>query len=116
MPTVNELMSLPGVYGAIEFSNAGELGQTQGQLEPDFAEIIAQMCAANMAIYRMQATGWAKGTGQKGFLPERGFSFITLDHVIMGMDGQAVVAHSSDFDYDAAYRLFNAAVSAGSVL
>lgn len=111
MSTLDELMSLPGVYGAIEFSNTGELGQTRGQLEPDFAEIVAQMCAANMAIYRMQATGWTKGTGQKGFLPERGFSFITLDNVMMGMNGKAVVARSADFDYDAAYRLFNATVT-----
>jgi roadblock/LC7 domain-containing protein len=94
MPALDELMSLPGVYGAIEFSCTGELGQ---------------MRAANMAIYRMQATGWTKSTGQKGFLPERGFTFITLDHVMMGMNGQAVLAHSKDFNYDAAYQRFNAA-------
>ena len=110
MPTLDQLMQLPGAYGAIEFSCAGELGDMRGELEPDFAEIVAQMCAANMAIYRMQATGWTKLTGQKGFLPERGFTFVTLDHVVMGMDGNAVLAHSQRFDYDAAYRRFNATV------
>jgi roadblock/LC7 domain-containing protein len=110
MPALDELMSLPGVYGAIEFSCTGELGQMRGDVERDFAELVAQMCAANMAIYRMQATGWTKLTGQKGFLPERGFTFVTLDHVVMGMNGNAVLAHGKDFDYDAAYRLFNAAV------
>ncbi|MDP2026210.1 DUF2173 family protein [Sulfuriferula sp.] len=109
MAALDELMALPGVYGAIEFSCTGELGQMQGELERDFAEIAAQMCAANMAIYRMQATGWTKSTGQTGFLPERGFTFITLDHVMMGMNGQAVLARSKDFDYDAAYQRFNAA-------
>jgi len=108
MPALDDLMSLPGVYGALEFSCTGELGQIRGELERDFAELVAQMCAANMAIYRMQATGWTKLTGQKGFLPERGFAFVTLDHVVMGMDGNAILAHSKNFDYDAAYRRFNA--------
>ena len=110
MPTLDELMSLPRVYGAIEFSCTGELGQIRGELERDFAELIAQMCAANMAIYRMQASGWTKLTGQQGFLPERGFAFVTLDHVVMGMNGNAILAHSKDFDYDAAYQRFNATV------
>ncbi|HRK77800.1 MAG TPA: DUF2173 family protein [Thiobacillus sp.] len=110
MPTLDELMSLPGVYGAIEFSCTGELGQMRGDLERDFAELVAQMCAANMAIYRMQATGWTKLTGQQGFLPERGFAFVSLDRVVMGMNGNAVLAHGKDFDYDAAYRRLNAAV------
>ncbi|HQT31980.1 MAG TPA: DUF2173 family protein [Thiobacillus sp.] len=110
MPILDELMTLPGVYGAIEFACTGELGQMRGGLDRDFAELVAQMCAANMAIYRMQATGWTKLTGQKGFLPERGFSFVTLDHVVMGMNGNAVLAHSKDFDYDAAYQRFNASV------
>lgn len=110
MPTLDELMSLPGVYGAIEFSCMGELGQMRGEVERDLAELVAQMCAANMAIYRMQATGWTKLTGQQGFLPERGFAFVTLDHVVMGMDGNAILARSKDFDFDAAYQRFNATV------
>lgn len=109
MATLDELMSLPGAYGAIEFSDTGELGQMRGNVDRDFAELIAQMCATNMAIYRMQATGWTKLTGQEGFLPERGFAFIALDQVVMGMNGNAVLARRQDFDYDAAYRRFNAA-------
>lgn len=107
MPTLDQLMSLPGAYGALEFSSTGTLGEVRGDLKPDFAEIVAQMCAANMAIYRMQATGWAKLTGQQGFLPERGFAFQGLDYVMMGMGNQAVLANSRDFDYDQAYALFN---------
>lgn len=109
MATLDDLMSLPGVYGAIEFSCTGELGQMRGEVNRDFAELVAQMCAANMAIYRMQATGWTKLTGQTGFMPERGFAFLALDQVVMGMNGSAVLAKRKDFDYDAAYQRFNAA-------
>jgi len=109
MATLDELMSLPGAYGAIEFSDTGALGQMRGAVDRDFAELIAQMCATNMALYRLQATGWTKLTGQEGFLPERGFAFIALDQVVMGMNGNAVLARRQDFDYDTAYRRFNAA-------
>ncbi|MHB0989667.1 MAG: DUF2173 family protein [Burkholderiales bacterium] len=107
MPTLDQLMSLPGVQGAIEFTSNGELSNMCGSLERNFAEIAAQMCAANMAIYRMQATAWFNNTGLAGFLPERGFAFMSLDHVMMGMDGKAVIGQSVDFDYDEAFRLFN---------
>jgi roadblock/LC7 domain-containing protein len=56
----------------------------------------------------MQATGWTKLTGQKGFLPERGFAFVTHDQVLMGMDGKAVLARTMNFDYDAAYQRLGA--------
>ncbi len=107
MPSLDELMNLPGATGAIEFSCIGELGDMRGELDRDFAEVVAQMCAANMAIYRMQATGWAKHTGEQGFLPERGFALMSLDHVMMGIDGKAVIGQRLDFDYDQAYQLFN---------
>jgi roadblock/LC7 domain-containing protein len=108
MATLDDLMSLPGVYGALEFSCTGELGQMRGEVSRDFAELVAQMCASNMAIYRMQATGWTKLTKQQGFLPERGFAFVGLDHVVMGMNGNAVLASRKTFDYDAAYQRLNA--------
>ncbi|HEY0663292.1 MAG TPA: DUF2173 family protein [Thiobacillaceae bacterium] len=108
MPTLDELMSLPGAYGAIEFSCTGELGQMRGDVNRDFAELVAQMCATNMAIYRMQATGWTKLTGQQGFLPERGFAFVATDQVVMGMDGRAILARANSFDYDAAYQRLGA--------
>lgn len=107
MPTLDQMMALPGVQGALEFSCEGELGDIRGTLDHNFAEIVAQMCAANMAIYRLQATGWFKQTGQQGFLPERGFAFMSLDHVMMGVAGKALVAQSVDFDYEQAFRLFN---------
>jgi len=109
MSTLDQLMSLPGVYGALEFSCTGELKEKRGELEQDFAEVAAQMCAANMAIYRMQASGWAKHTGQQGFLPERGFAFLGLDYVMMGMGSKALLAHSKDFDFDRAYKLLGEA-------
>lgn len=107
MPTLNKLMKLPSVYGAIAFADNGEINEIKGKLDRNFAEMVAQLCIANMAIYRMQATGWQKQTGQHGFLPERGFTFLALDHLIMGVHGKAVVAERKGFDHDLAYKTFN---------
>ena len=59
MPTLEQLMSLPGVYGAIEFSCKGELGEMRGEIDQEFAELVAQMCAANVAIYECRLQGGA---------------------------------------------------------
>lgn len=107
MSTLNKLMALPSVYGAIAFTDSGEVEEIKGDLDQDFAEMVAQLCTANLAIYRMQATGWQKQTGQHGFLPERGFTFLALDHLIMGMHGKAVVAQRKGFDHDLAHKTFN---------
>ncbi len=36
MPTLDQLMSLPGAYGALEFSCTGDLGETRGDFTRDF--------------------------------------------------------------------------------
>lgn len=53
MPTLDELMSLPGAFGALEFSCTGALIEYRGDLQPDFAEVASHLCAANMVNYRM---------------------------------------------------------------
>ncbi|MEW5791566.1 MAG: DUF2173 family protein [Pseudomonadota bacterium] len=107
MPTLDQLMSLPGAFGALEFSCTGDLIESRGDLQPDFAEVAAHLCAANMANYRMQALGWAKHTGEGGFFPEQGFFFIGLDYVIMAMGTKALFARSRDVDYDLSFRVLN---------
>jgi roadblock/LC7 domain-containing protein len=105
MSTLDELMSLPGVYGAIEFSCTGELaryGELGGILRVGRADVRRQYGDLSHAGH-----GWTKLTGQKGFRRTR-FAFVTLDPVVMGMDGNAILAHSKNFDYDAAYQRFNA--------
>lgn len=69
MPTLDNLMFLLDIYGAIEFSCAVALTEMHGSMDRDSVEIVVQMCAANMVIYCMQATGWSKYTGQKIFCP-----------------------------------------------
>lgn len=84
---------LPVVYGAIEFSGMGELGQMRGDLQCAFAALLRRCAPPTWRLtYRMKTLGWTKLIGQQGFLPERSFAFMTL----------AVLANSKEFDYTAA--------------
>ncbi|MEF8792707.1 DUF2173 family protein [Thiohalorhabdus sp.] len=103
MASLDHLMELPGAMAAVNFSENGEVSDFRGDLTDDLAGLAGQMCAANMAIFRMQADGWTRLTGQKGFLPEKGFSFIGLDIAVTAMNHQAVFMSKENADFDRAF-------------
>ncbi|MFP4560326.1 MAG: DUF2173 family protein [Thiohalorhabdus sp.] len=105
MTKLDELMELPGAVAAIQFDNQGEVRDFRGDLTDDLAAMAAQMCAANMGIFRMQADGWGRLTGQKGFYPERGFAFMGLDFAVASYGDQAVFLRKRDADYDRAFQV-----------
>jgi roadblock/LC7 domain-containing protein len=108
MATLDELMELPGAIAAITFAENGEIRDFRGDLTDDLAGLAGQMCAANLGIFRMQADGWSRLTGQKGFLPEKGFAFMGLDYVVAAGDEQAVFLRKADADFDRAFQVLNA--------
>lgn len=110
MPALDNLMSLPGAFAAIEYSCNGDLGSFQGDLNQDSAELLAEVCASNVAMYRMEAAGWEKHTGQQGFFPGRGFSLIGLDHVLVASDSQAVLVRGREVDFDRCFQALYTAV------
>jgi len=108
MAALDQLMELPGAMAAVNFNESGEVSDFRGDLTDDLAAMAAQMCAANMAIFRMQADGWSRLTGQTGFLPEKGFAFIGLDLAVTAMDHQAVFMRKGDADFDRAFQILGA--------
>ncbi|MFA9462350.1 DUF2173 family protein [Thiohalorhabdus methylotrophus] len=105
MANLDQLMELPGAIASIEFNSDGELKDFRGDLTDDLAAMAAQMCAANMGIFRMQADGWGRLTGQTGFLPEKGFAFMGLDYAVASYENQAVFLRKNDADYDRAFQV-----------
>jgi roadblock/LC7 domain-containing protein len=105
MATLDQLMELPGAVAAVSFNESGEVSDFRGDLTDDLASMAGQMCSANMAIFRMQADGWSRLTGQTGFMPEKGFAFMGLDYAVAAMDGQAVFLRKSDADFDRAFQV-----------
>lgn len=105
MATLDQLMELPGAVAAVSFNDSGEVSDFRGDLTDDLASMAGQMCSANMAIFRMQADGWSRLTGHKGFMPEKGFAFMGLDYAVVAMDGQAIFLRKSDADFDRAFQV-----------
>lgn len=105
MATLDQLMELPGAIAAVSFNDRGEVSDFRGDLTDDLASMAGQMCSANMAIFRMQADGWTRLTGQKGFLPEKGFAFMGLDYAVTALDGEAVFMRKADADFDRAFEV-----------
>ncbi len=104
MATLDQVMELPGAIAAVEFSPTGEVNDFRGDLTDDLAGMAGQMCAANMAIFRMQADGWSRLTKQEGFLPEKGFAFMGLDYAVAAYENKAVFMRKADADFDRALR------------
>jgi roadblock/LC7 domain-containing protein len=108
MATLDELMGLPGAIAAITFAEDGEIRDFRGDLTDDLAAMAGQMCASNLGIFRMQADGWSRLTGQKGFLPEKGFAFMGLDFIVAAGEEQAVFLRKAQADFDRAFQLLGA--------
>lgn len=100
MPTLKELMQLPGAVAAGKFDGNGNLCAYTGDISEKAAEIAALMAAANEAVANMQAKGFSAYTGKEGFFPVQGFSVAAGKYAacIMGNYGVFVELDKADFD------------------
>ncbi len=100
MPTLKELMQLPGAIAAGKFDSNGNLCAYTGDISETAAEIAGLMAAANKAIANMQAKGWTAYTGKEGFFPVQGFSVAAGKYAacIAGSYGVFVELDKADFD------------------
>lgn len=100
MPTLKQLMELPGAVAAGKFDSNGNLCGYTGNITEKAAEIAGLMAAANKAVANMQAKGWSSYTGKEGFFPVQGFSVAAGKYAvcIMGNYGVIVELDKADFD------------------
>ncbi len=100
MPTLEELMQLPGAIAAGEFDNNGQLCAYTGDISEQAAEIAALMATANLAMANMQAKGYSAYTGKDGFFPVQGFAVAAGKYAacIAGNRGVFVELDKADFD------------------
>ena len=83
MATLDELVGLPGAMAAFSFLSGGKLLDHRINNQELFStaslELLAQMCAANLAIAGMQASGWERRGEMEGFLPLHQFGLLGLE-------------------------------------
>ena len=100
MPTVEELMEIPGAVAAGEFDDQGNVIKFTGDISETAAEIAALMAVANRSVGNMEAKGWTAYTGKDGFFPVQGFAVAAGKYAacIMGNKGVFVELEKADFD------------------
>ncbi len=107
MADLRKLMQIPGAFAAGEFSPTGELLNYTGNISIQAARIAAQMCAANMMMFKMQASGWTAYTGKDGFEPARGFAVSGPENSALIVGNVGVFVKNKDTDFDKAFEILN---------
>lgn len=109
MADLNHLMSIPGAQAAFEMNDRGELiGHhiVEGSpLDVTSLDLLAHMCAANVAIATMQARGWEAKVGNSGFYPVNGFCLVGMDWSAVSNGNLGVVVANDLADYEQAYTV-----------
>lgn len=109
MADLTQLMSIPGVQAAFEMNDRGELVGHQivegSQLDVTSLDLLAHMCAANVAIATMQARGWESKAGNSGFYPVNGFTLVGLEWSAVSAGNLGVVVANHVADYEQAYAM-----------
>lgn len=105
MADLKKAMSIPGAYAAGEFSPTGELLNYVGNINIQAAKMAAQMCAANMMMFKMQAAGWTAYTGKDGFEPARGFAVSGPDNSALIVGNVGVFVRNNEADFDKAFEV-----------
>jgi len=107
MPDLNQLMALPGALASFEFTEKGELVNSNiaegSSLDETALDLLSHVCVANTAIATMQARGWENMTGSEGFYPVEGFSMIGLDWTTVTHGQFGVIMGNDEADIEAAY-------------
>jgi len=105
MADLRKAMSIPGAFAAGEFSPTGELLNYTGDINIQAAKMAAQMCAANMMMGRMQASGWTSYTGKEGFEPVTGFAVSGPENSALIVGHVGVFVRNKNVDFDKAFEV-----------
>lgn len=105
MANLNKVMNIPGAFAAGEFSSGGELLNYTGNITLKAAKIAAQMCAANILMAKMEASGWTAYTGKDGFEPAHGFAVSGPENSALIVGNVGVFVRNKDTDFDKAFAV-----------
>ena len=107
MADLENLMKLDSAQAAFRFSANGELIEHKiaagSGLSDSVLDLLSHVCVANLSIATMQARGWEKMTGMKGFYPIQGFTLIGFEWTAIANGEYGVVLPNDKVDYEKAY-------------
>lgn len=87
MATLDDLATLPGTMAVFSFLSGGTLLEQRINNNELFSAealaLLARMCAANLAMAQMQASGWQRRGEMESFIPLRQFSLLGLEWTVV---------------------------------
>ncbi len=88
MANLDQLMQLPGILAAFEFTEGGTLLNHRQAVPTDIIHphamtFLAYLCAANVNMARLQAKGWTRLTNSHGFEPVQQVMVIGFDWSVL---------------------------------
>jgi roadblock/LC7 domain-containing protein len=109
---LENLLQLPGVIAAFEFTDRGELVAHElapgSQIDASVLDMVSHMCVANRCIASMQARGWEQLTGAQGFYPVEGFGLVGFNWSVVCRGQRGLILANENADYEAGFAALGA--------
>jgi roadblock/LC7 domain-containing protein len=102
MSDLDKLMSLSGAVAAGEFTKDGRLVSFKGEMDPKWAQMLANMCAANTLMGTMQCEAFGTYTGMN-MAPFYGWAMSAGEYSVCVMGHRGVLMNTAMVDFNAAF-------------
>ena len=102
MSDLEKLMTLGGAVAAGEFTKDGRLVALKGEMDPKWAQMLANLCAANTLMGTMQCEAFGTYTGMK-MTPFYGWAMSAGDYSFCVMGHRGVMMKTATADFNAAF-------------
>jgi roadblock/LC7 domain-containing protein len=104
MSHIDKLMELDGALAAGTFTKDGRLVEYRGELNRDWAQMIANLCAANTLMGAMQCESFSIYTGMN-WKPFKGWAMSAGDYSICSMGQSGVLLETAKADFNRAFEV-----------
>ena len=102
MSDLEKLMTLGGAVAAGEFTKDGRLVALKGEMDPKWAQMLANLCAANTLMGTMQCEAFGTYTGMK-LTPFYVWAMSAGDYSFCVMGHRGVMMKTATADFNAAF-------------
>jgi roadblock/LC7 domain-containing protein len=104
MSDLDKLMALSGAVAAGEFTKDGRLVGFKGEMDPKWAQMLANMCDANTLMGTMQCEAFGTYTGMP-MAPFYGWAMSAGEYSVCVMGHRGVLMKTEQVDFNAAFAV-----------
>jgi len=102
---LSQLKNMSGFLAAAEFNADGQVLKKEGHLDNEVGTMLADLCAANMRMGQMQARGFSKFSGLKGFEECKGFAVSGPSISLCVLGNIVVMVENSQCDFNEVFNI-----------